>query len=419
MAPTYANCFMGKFEKNLLQQWSGCQPDLWKRFIDDIISIWSGTEEELLDFLTFLNSFHSTLKFTAEYRTLTHKVTIKWKDNQNIVKKTPLGNLRPRSVDFLDTTIWINENGKFVSDLFVKDSDRVTYLMPQSCHPSHICKNIPYSLGYRLLRICSSETDFKKRLHELSLNLQTRGYKNKVIKCAFDKLKNISRDQALQKVNKNQSANPVIFSLTFDPRVNSPAESIKKHFKIATRDPEFQSNFPTIPRLAFKSSRNLSELLIWAKLYPQIENYDMRSRRGFLKCSKRDTGCFMCLHSENMKFHTISYSGEKIEIKSKICCDDTFVIYSIQCKKCPRIQYVGQTIQPVYKRFLSHRSDILSKKKDKPVANHFCSRNHCSDDMIFTPFEKLYKKDKTLLDIREKFWIQKKKTVMFGLNKIL
>ena len=80
-----------------------------------------------------------------------------------------------------------------------------------------------------------------------------------------------------------------------------------------------------------------------------------------------------------------------------------YVIYSIECKKC-NLQYVGQTIQPVYKRFLNHFYDVLNKKIEEPVPAHFVnSRNHSIHDMIFTSFEKLYKKDKTLLDVRENF----------------
>ena len=36
--------------------------------------------------------------------------------------------------------------------------------------------------------------------------------------------------------------------------------------------------------------------------------------------------------------------------------------------------------------------------------------------MIFTPFEKLYVKDKTMLDVCEKYWIFTKDTVKNGLN---
>ena len=66
VAPTYANIFMGKLEKVML---SKCPRNLrtflhtWRRFIDDIFIIWSGTHEQFSQFFNFLNSFHPTIKF--------------------------------------------------------------------------------------------------------------------------------------------------------------------------------------------------------------------------------------------------------------------------------------------------------------------------------------------------------------------
>ena len=147
-------------------------------------------------------------------------------------------------------------------------TDRITYLMPQSCHPNHICTNIPYSLGYRLKRICSSQENFKLRLTELSDNLKSRGYCMKVIKNAFNRLNNISREQALVKVVNVKDTNRMVLAITYDPRLVSPSSTMRKHYEIAVKDPNFQANFPKIPRIGFKRSRNIGEILIRAKLYP-------------------------------------------------------------------------------------------------------------------------------------------------------
>ena len=39
--------------------------DCWKRFIDDILILWMGTQEELDTFTTFINSLHHLVKFTV------------------------------------------------------------------------------------------------------------------------------------------------------------------------------------------------------------------------------------------------------------------------------------------------------------------------------------------------------------------
>lgn len=95
VAPTYANIFMGWLEEKLLKGWKGTIPDLWKRFIDDVFSVWKGTEQELLEFLEYINNAHPTIKFTAGYRTKTEDVKVKWKkDHGLIVNREKLGNLQ-------------------------------------------------------------------------------------------------------------------------------------------------------------------------------------------------------------------------------------------------------------------------------------------------------------------------------------
>jgi hypothetical protein len=419
LAPTYANIFMGRLENQILSNWTGRPPDLWRRYIDDIFTIWSGTEQELLNFLQYMNSFHPSIKFTAEYRTKMHRVTTKNINKTFTVKREALDKLRPRSVDFLDTTIFIDSSGKFQTDLFVKSSDRITFLMPQSCHPGHICENIPFSLSYRLLRICSIPEIFKIRLSELSKNLLSRGYNMKVIKSAFNKLKGVTREQALKKVNKVQARNSVKLALTYDPRLSSPTTVIKKHYSIAIKDPSFKINFPYTPSVSYRRSRNLGDFLIRSKLYPTNQPYNLRVKNGFVKCDYNTHGCMMCRTNDNITTHTSLNSGKVHLIKSQIKCSDTYIIYVIQCKKCPLIEYVGQTTQPVTKRFYQHFNDVYGRKISKPIPEHFCQRDHSFTDMVMKPFEKLRKKDKTLLDLREKFWIIEKDSVNRGLNRII
>ena len=39
---------------------------IWKRFIDDIFLIWTGTKEELELYMKTINTIHNTIKFTYE-----------------------------------------------------------------------------------------------------------------------------------------------------------------------------------------------------------------------------------------------------------------------------------------------------------------------------------------------------------------
>ena len=106
-APTYANLFMA-----CVDIWfAKCGIDeitlenfiiFLKRFFDDYLIFWKGTEAQLLTFMTRLNTIHPTIKFTCIY------------------------NLNERSTHFLDLKITITDEG-IKTDLYRKETDRVQY----------------------------------------------------------------------------------------------------------------------------------------------------------------------------------------------------------------------------------------------------------------------------------------------------
>ena len=79
-------------------------------------------------------------------------------------------------------------------------------------------------------------------------------------------------------------------------------------------------------------------------------------------------------------------------------------------------QYTGKSsINDSATRFSGHKSDI-NTRKNKAVAEHFNQPGHSSSDARFLPFEVVHG-DETLLNSREQYWIKKKKTFEFGINR--
>ena len=66
---------------------------VWWRYIDDVFAIWTHGEENLIKFIHEINSYHATIKFTAEWSR--------------------------ESVVFLDTRV-IREGNKLITDLYTK-----------------------------------------------------------------------------------------------------------------------------------------------------------------------------------------------------------------------------------------------------------------------------------------------------------
>ena len=108
MAPSYANLFMGKLEREFLLT-QDLKPRVWWRFIDDIFAVWTHGEQWLLQFIESLNHHHTTIKLTA--------------------------NWSAEKVTFLDTMVYVKEDGLIGTDLFVKPTDKHQYLGMDSCHP--------------------------------------------------------------------------------------------------------------------------------------------------------------------------------------------------------------------------------------------------------------------------------------------
>jgi hypothetical protein len=143
------------------------------------------------------------------------------------------------SCNFLDLTIQI-ENGKITTDLYRKETGKPSALLPSSAHPGHIPKNIVYSTGFRLLRICSTQSLFEKRLAELKNDfLKPRNYKEKLINEQFNRIWTLpgnnyeeKRNFALEKVEKvDNGEKRVIMAIDFNPHMPVASSVLQKHYK--------------------------------------------------------------------------------------------------------------------------------------------------------------------------------------------
>ena len=119
---------------------SPLKPFVWKKFIDDILSLWNVPMEEVFIFVNFANSVHSTIKYTCEMSS-------------------------ERAV-FLDTEVF---KGPRLSTLKILDAQ--THLKPteafqyahfSSCHPFSTKKGFIKEEALRLLRTNSVKENFNK-----------------------------------------------------------------------------------------------------------------------------------------------------------------------------------------------------------------------------------------------------------------
>ena len=65
IAASFANIFRAKIETMLIQQ-SETKPKEWRRYTDDILSLWDSDNKDVDQFTEEANKFHPTIKFTAK-----------------------------------------------------------------------------------------------------------------------------------------------------------------------------------------------------------------------------------------------------------------------------------------------------------------------------------------------------------------
>ena len=116
---SYANLFMDRFERAFLAQ-EPIQPLVWKRYIDEILCIWTGSRSELDNFPDRLNRAHHSIKFT-------------W-------------SISNERIQFLDLNIFkgdrFTETGLLDLNTHFKSTNTFQYLHFSSSHPRSVFKGL-------------------------------------------------------------------------------------------------------------------------------------------------------------------------------------------------------------------------------------------------------------------------------------
>ena len=379
MAPNYANLFMGSLESNFLNSCK-IKPTKWLRYIDDIFILWNEGREKLTEFISAANNFHPSIKFTYE--------------------------ISDKIINFLDLTIHKTDKNRLETDLYSKPTNAHLYLHYSSCHPRHTKNSLPFSLAYRLLRICSTDSFLTKRLNELRQFLINRQYKPKTIDTAFNKIRTLTRSDSLKRKDKKKHNKRVPFVTTFHPGLPNIPHILRKYMPILHTSKRCLAAIPECPIVSYRRPKNLRDILVHAKL-------SSLKRNGFHTCS--DKRCLTCPSALTGDTVPITSTSGIFKITKHLTCKSYNVIYVITCKRCKK-QYVGKTETTLNLRVNNHRSFINTKKPD-PLAKHFYTNNHTFADFQITAIDFVPHADTHTLCNKETFYIKLFKTVQpSGIN---
>ena len=341
MGPGYACLFMGFLEEQILLTYTGPIPAFFKRFIDDCLGIATCTKEELLNFITFVNTFNPAIKFTHE--------------------------ISESTLSFLDIQIAITDSTVLDTTVHYKDTDSHSYLTFSSSHPKTTKESIPYSQFLRLRRLCRSEDEFDKQSDRMATFMKKRGYPDLIITAAIQRAKQVPRSTALGTTSKDQSEDRTILTLVYHPH-NIIVKNILLHnFEMVQRDPYLKTVFPKPPLVAYLKDTSLRDQLVHSTF-----NTNSRRAPGNQPCHKPKCKACPFINTTTTTFK--GPSGKSFSIRSDFTCQSTNLVYIIQCSQCGLL-YVGETYRTLAERLDEHVRAV-KYNRDTPVGNHFNTDYH-------------------------------------------
>ena len=316
VAPKYAHLTMGYLEvllkKKCLEEFGEEKTNsffqFYFRFLDDIFLITDLSFSDIERFILIFNNFHQSFKFTS--------------------------NINLYFANFLD--VQVSQTNNIIStDIFHKATDSFQYLHFSSQHPSHIKRNIPYTLAKRIQHIVSNPHTKDIRFFELRCRLLKLKYPEKLINDAISKAVSIT-----QTPNNSQHKKHVYFSYTHSKEntqlVNDKLQPFFTYFN------SFLPESNLFVKRCLRNNFNLKSLL--------CTNSHLFSVK---KCN--ESRCKTCSILVEGNCSTL-VNNKPIYFNSNMSCKTPNVIYILFCS-CKKF-YVGQTSCILRLRVNLHRQQI-------------------------------------------------------------
>ena len=101
------------------------------------------------------------------------------------------------TLEFLDLKLKFDKESKQISvDVFAKDTDIFTYVLPSTCFPKNNIENIPKGVVLRLGRICHYDEKFDKHSAEYQNYLIAGDYKRGTVKKQLSDIEKLTREKS-------------------------------------------------------------------------------------------------------------------------------------------------------------------------------------------------------------------------------
>ena len=341
-------------------------------------------------FLVCMNNLHPSITYTLEPA---RNVVLKGKNAQ--------------SLNFLDITIILYEDGKLETDIYYKPTNSHQYLDYTSFHQTHVKDNIPFSLAKRIVCFVTDSDQMDYRMRQLRDWLLKCKYPPKVIDKGIHNSK--LQGPAPKRTNKND-----VIPFVTNHSSNLGTSTITNHIRTLISNKKhgrlknILENVQVVT--SYKQPPNIGKLLTRAKFSDHIPTVVPRVSFKLppgLFASCADPRCNLCSLGYIQQCESFECAnGEIWEIRSHINCNTYNVLYYLVCNICKKESNTGKTEQKLRGRTNDHicksRNGTGTDKFDKHV--YTCRLKH---DRLDPPYFKVYAfmalSSKELLETYEKY----------------
>lgn len=165
LAGTLADIFINDLENKFFNKNKHLQQNIvyYKRYVDDILFLFKGTESDIINFANSFNTMHPKIKFTTELE-------------QNC------------SINYLDLTI-TRKNDKHHFGIYRKPTHTDTIINAHSNHPKRYKRAFFVSMIHRILRLPLHNTERNKEIDILKQIAVANGYKTKDVDIDYNRIR--------------------------------------------------------------------------------------------------------------------------------------------------------------------------------------------------------------------------------------
>ena len=233
---------MAKIEKEILRQ-STTKPIFWKRFIDDVISMWNTSRDKIEDFLVKANSFHPTIKFTAE------------------ISETETTFLDTKVTKVTDSMRNLFLTCERISKLQKPFNTRISIRVTRQASV-----DIIKGEELRLLRTNSSQFTFEENIRNFKTHLQNRDYPARIVEKHLSEIKFSDREKSLAQKNKTARKKILPFVTQYHPALPNLKDTPMGRWHHIENQPQLREIFKEPPTISYRKEKSLKDILVKAKL---------------------------------------------------------------------------------------------------------------------------------------------------------